>query len=113
MINTAVILAAGLGSRIRECAGKLPKGLLMMDEKTMIERSISILIEEGFTKIYIGTGYKKEEYEKLALKYSQITCVYNPKYETTGSLFTLFQFKDYIKEDFVLLESDLVYESAA
>jgi 2-aminoethylphosphonate-pyruvate transaminase len=113
MINTAVILAAGLGSRIRECAGKLPKGLLMMDEKTMIERSISILIEEGFTKIYIGTGYKKEEYEKLALKYSQITCVYNPKYETTGSLFTLFQFKDYIKEDFVLLESDLVYERAA
>lgn len=113
MVNTAVILAAGLGSRIRERTGKLPKGFLVMNEMTMIERSLSILIEEGFTNIYIGTGYKKEVYEKLTENYSQITCVYNPNYESTGSLFTLFQFKDIIKEDFLLLESDLIYEKAA
>lgn len=112
MVNTAIILAAGMGSRIRERTGELPKGFLKMDEKAMIEKSISHLLETGINKIYIGTGYRKEEYEKLALKYPQIECVYNPSYETTGSMFTLYQCKDYIKDDFLLLESDLLYEKS-
>jgi 2-aminoethylphosphonate-pyruvate transaminase len=47
MIKTAVILAAGMGSRIRKRAGNRPKGFLMIDEKSIIEHSISKLIEAG------------------------------------------------------------------
>ncbi|MFC3885407.1 2-aminoethylphosphonate aminotransferase [Bacillus songklensis] len=113
MIKTAVILAAGMGSRIREWTGNRPKGFLMIDEKPIIENSISKLLEMGISKIFIGTGYMREAYEKLAFKYPQIQCIYNPKYETTGSMLTLYQLKDYIKEDFLLLESDLIYEKVA
>ncbi|MGG2090009.1 2-aminoethylphosphonate aminotransferase [Priestia aryabhattai] len=113
MIKTAVILAAGMGSRIRKRAGNRPKGFLMIDEKSIIEHSISKLIEAGVKTIFIGTGYMKEEYEKLMVRYPQIKCVYNSRYETTGSLFTLYQFKNYIKEDFLLLESDVIYEKSA
>ena len=56
MIKTAVILAAGMGSRIRERAGDRPKGFLLSDEKSIIEHSISKLIEAGVKKIFIGTG---------------------------------------------------------
>jgi len=46
MIKTAVILAAGMGSRIRKRAGNRPKGFLMIDEKSIIEHSISKLIKQ-------------------------------------------------------------------
>lgn len=113
MVKAAIILAAGMSSRIRERTGERPKGFLMMEEKSIIEMSISNLLEMGITKIYIGTGYNAQEYEKLALTYPQIQCVFNPKFESTGSLCTLLQFKDLIMEDFLLLESDLIYEKDA
>lgn len=113
MVKTAVILAAGLGSRIRERTGEHPKGFLQIEDKPMIEFSIENLIDAGITTILIGTGFRKEEYESLSLKYSQIKCVFNPLYDSSGSLFTLYQLKDDIKDDFLLLESDLVYEKKA
>ncbi len=113
MIKTAVILAAGLGSRIRERTGEHPKGFLKLDNKPIIEISIENLLDVGIDKIIIGTGYRSEEYESLALKYSQIQCVFNPLYDSSGSLLTLYQLKDDIKDDFLLLESDLVYEKKA
>lgn len=113
MVKTAVILAAGMGSRIRALTGDEPKGFLKIDGKTLIEHSINKLLESGIQQILIGTGYKKESYERLALTYPQIKCVYNPNYETTGSMTTLYQLKNDIKGDFLLLESDLMYEKKA
>jgi 2-aminoethylphosphonate-pyruvate transaminase len=110
MIKTAVILAAGLGSRMASRTKDLPKGLLVVDEKAIIEHSICKLIAAGIDKIVIGTGYMRKKYEELALNYPQIQCVYNDKYHTTGSMYTLYQLKDYISGDFLLLESDLLYE---
>ncbi|WP_343032844.1 NTP transferase domain-containing protein [Cytobacillus depressus] len=113
MIKTAVILAAGMSSRICQQAGGKPKGFLMIEDTSIIELSILKLLEKGITKIYIGTGYEGREYESLAFKYPQIQCVSNPNFASTGSLFTLFRFKDFIDDDFLLLESDLIYEKAA
>lgn len=113
MIKTAVILAAGMGKRIREKSGDMPKGFLAFDEKPMVQYSIEKLLNAGVTKILIGTGYKSESYEELKKQYPQIECVYNEKYETTGSMYTLYLLKNYIHEDFLLLESDLLYEKSA
>lgn len=113
MIRTAVIVAAGLGSRMGERTLDRPKGFLEIDNKPIIEHSIMKLLDMGIDKIVIGTGYLSEVYEQLALKYPQIKCVYNEKYESTGSMYTLYQLKNHIYEDFVLLESDLIYEKNA
>jgi 2-aminoethylphosphonate-pyruvate transaminase len=113
MVEAAVILAAGMGSRIRERTGYNPKGFLQLDGKSLIEHSITKLLATGIKKIFIGTGFMKEAYEELARKYSQIQCVYNPEYESTGSMYTLYPLRDIISEDFLLLESDLIYEKAA
>jgi 2-aminoethylphosphonate-pyruvate transaminase len=113
VVNAAVILAAGLGSRIRERSGEHPKGFLLLDDKPIIEHSILKLLEAGISKIYLATGYKKEDYESLAAKYPQIQCVFNEKYASSGSMYTLYQLKEVIKEDFLLLESDLIYEKKA
>ena len=113
MTKVAVILAAGLGSRIKEFSSRMPKGFIEINGISLIERSIKILINEGISKILIGTGYKSHFYDRLKSKYSCITTFKNDKFSATGSFHTLFVLKNLIKEDFLLLESDLLYEKFA
>ncbi len=112
MIKTAVILAAGLGSRLKDLTKNKPKGFLEVGGVTLIERSIRKLLDAGITKIIIGTGYLKDSFNEYVKKYPQIKCVENKDYASTGSMFTLYNLRNEIHEDFLLLESDLLYEKA-
>ena len=113
MIRTAVIIAAGLGMRLKDHFDLKPKGFLEIGNLPIIERSINILLKNNINKIIIGTGYMSEYFEKLAKKYSQIKCIKNKEYFTTGNVYTLYNMKDHINDDFLLLESDLIYEEKA
>ena len=95
MINNAVILAAGLGSRIESLSKDKPKGFIEINNITLIERSIENLINEGITSIYIGTGYKSLFYENLKNKYDSIITVKNLDYKSTGSFHNLYQFNQF------------------
>lgn len=114
MIKTAVIMAAGMGTRFGNLTESIPKGFIEAGGISMIERSIKTLIECGINRIIIGTGYHKEKYEALSEKYPQIECCFSPRYAETNSMYTLFNCQDIIgNEDFLLLESDLVFEKKA
>lgn len=114
MIKTAVIMAAGMGTRFGNLTESIPKGFIEAGGISMIERSIKTLIECGINRIIIGTGYHKEKYEALSEKYPQIECCFSPRYAETNSMYTLYNCQDIIgKEDFLLLESDLVFEKKA
>ncbi|MDO4948615.1 MAG: phosphocholine cytidylyltransferase family protein [Bacteroidales bacterium] len=114
MIQTAVIMAAGLGTRFGKYTELIPKGFVEFNDRAMVLRSIDTLIDCGIERIIIGTGWKKEMYEALMEKYPQIECVYSPHYAETNSMFTLYSCREAIgNEDFLLLESDLVYERKA
>jgi 2-aminoethylphosphonate-pyruvate transaminase len=109
-IHSAVILAAGMGRRLQNVVKDIPKGFLKLGEKTIIEESISKLFEFGIKRIVIVTGYLSEFYEGLAKEYSGIETLRNDVYATSGSMYSLACAKDVMKEDFLLLESDLIYE---
>lgn len=110
MVTTAVILAAGLGSRFGTMTNEMPKGFIEVGGLSMIIRSINTLIACGINRIIIGTGYKKEAYESLKDKYSQIECVFSPRFADTNSMYTLWNCRETIgNDDFILLESDIVY----
>jgi len=110
MINTAVILAAGTGSRLKDITKSRPKGFISIGRKPVIKLSIEKLFDAGIAKIIIGTGFLSDIYEKFAQKYSGIECVKNPVFKDTGSMYTLYNLRRKIDADFLLLESDLVYE---
>lgn len=110
MVNTAVILAAGLGSRLKERTTHQPKGFVEIDGMAIVERSIQQLLASGITQIMIGTGYLSEFYEQLSEKYPAITCIHNNDYRDSGSMYTLYQMKDVLTSAFLLLESDLLYD---
>ena len=113
MIDTAVIMAAGLGSRLGKHSQLKPKGFLILNDLPIIERSINILLNNGIKKIIIGTGHLANHYENLKKKYPQIICVRNDIYALTSSFFTLYNLKREVNKDFLLLESDLLYEARA
>lgn len=113
-INTAVIMAAGLGTRFGKYTEKVPKGFIKCGDVSMVERSINTLIDSGITRIVIGTGYHKEMYEALQSVYPEVECVFSPRYAETNSMYTLYNCHEAIgDDDFVLLESDLVFEKKA
>ena len=113
-INTAVIMAAGLGTRFGKMTKKIPKGFVEVGGKAMVVRSVETLLSCGIEKIIIGTGYQKEAYEELSKIYPQIECYFNERYAQTNSMCTLFNARSLVgDDDFILLESDLVFEQRA
>jgi len=107
-------MAAGLGSRFGGRTELIPKGFVEVNGKPMVIRSIEALFRCGIEKIIIGTGYHKEWYEKLAENDNRIKCCFSPFFATTNSMWTLRNCASEIgDDDFILLESDLVYEDKA
>ena len=114
MVTTAVIMAAGLGSRFGKMTETIPKGFIEVGGQSMVIRSIETLIACGIQRIIIGTGYKKEAYEALQAQYPQIKCVFSPRYAETNSMYTLWNCREVIgNDDFILLESDIIYSQNA
>jgi 2-aminoethylphosphonate-pyruvate transaminase len=108
----AVILAAGLGSRIRDMHS-MPKGFIQLGDQPIIQESIQTLKQFGVTDILIITGYAADYYEALAKTDAALATVFNPNYDRFGSLYSLYCAKDWVKNDFLVLESDIIYEKSA
>lgn len=107
-VKVAVILAAGKRDEFNK-----PSGCLNVEDFTLIERSIRVLKENGIEKIIMITGYKEAYYKEILKNEECITFITNNKYKWTGTMQSLFLAKEYINEDFILVESDLIYESKA
>ena len=114
-INTAVIMAAGLGTRFGTLTERKPKGFIPYKGKAMVIRAIETMMGCGIERIIIGTGYHKEYYEELETRFpSIIQCVFNPRFAETNSMYTLWICREAIgTSDFLLFESDLVFEKNA
>ena len=105
-----------MGIRLRNLTGLLPKGLLQIGDKSLISRSLESLKNEGIDRAIIVTGFQQSHYhvhlQQLAVK-PELEFVHSKQFAKTGSMHSLFVAKNYLKEDFLLLESDLLYESRA
>lgn len=114
MVSTAVIMAAGMGTRFGRYTESIPKGFVEFKGVPMVVRSIETLLGCGVERIIIGTGYHKEYYESLKAKYPMLETCFSPRYAETNSMYTLWNMRGMIgDEDFLLLESDIVYEDKA
>lgn len=108
----AVILAAGQGIRIRD-HHILPKGFLEVGGQAIIEQSIAALHKVGIEEILLVTGYSDFAYRQLAERTVGLSWVHNPYYAEYASLYSLYCAKDWVDDDVLLLESDILYQERA
>ncbi|NFI52974.1 winged helix-turn-helix transcriptional regulator [Clostridium botulinum] len=107
-VKEAVILAAG---RARDF-GK-PVGMLEIEDFKLIDRTLNILKENGINKITIITGYESACYEEYFKNNKNINLVKSDKYKWTGTMYSLSLAREYVKDDFLLIENDLIFEKRA
>jgi len=113
-IDTAVILAAGRGTRLAGEVSDRPKGFLAVGDRPIVLESIERLQAAGIRRVVIVTGHLAGHYEGLAARLGPVvTTVHNPEYAASGSMYSLYCARDQVAGDFLLLESDLVYEPRA
>lgn len=104
-MKTAVILTAR-----RERDSDIPYPLIPFDgEKCLIDRTLDILRQLGIVNIVMVTGFKSELFE--AYNHEDVTILKNDDYRFTASMASLAVAKDFIHEDFLLIEGDTFYES--
>ena len=114
MIDTAVILAAGMGTRLEQAGFEHPKGFLRLGELPIVEESVMRLQAVGVTTIVIVTGYRSQYYEALSERYpGVIQTIHNERFADSGSLYSLYLAREALRQPFLLLESDLLYEQRA
>lgn len=112
----AIILAAGMGKRLKELTSNATKCMVEVNGVTMIERMLSQLEQLKLNRIVVVVGYEGEKLMKYidTLKiHTPIVYVNNEIYYKTNNIYSLFMAKDYlVEDDTLLLESDLIFEDA-
>ena len=111
--RAAVILAAGMGTRLRDLFSDRPKGFVEIGGETLIDRSLRLLRERGLERVVIVAGYLGDRYHELAKRRPGVEVVDNAAYATTGSMASLARALEVVDEDHLVLESDLFYEARA
>ncbi len=106
----AIIMAAGIGSRLENISGNRPKCLIEMDGISLISRSVSLLAAQGITDITVITGYKSELVQQELQK--RVSYLHNPYFEVTNSIASLWLAKELLHDDLILMNADLYYETA-
>lgn len=110
----AIILAAGMGSRLKELTKNNTKCMVKVNGVTLIDRMLHQIEKNKIDRIIIVVGYKgeilKEYINSLDIKIP-ITFVENPIYNKTNNIYSLYLAREYLtKDDTLLFESDLIFE---
>lgn len=114
-ITTALLLAAGTGNRLYPLTRNLPKCLTLVNEKSILERLVISLKQQGFKRLVIVTGHQGNciseflgtIYEGMTIEY-----IFSPLYKITNNIYSLWMAREIISEPFMLIESDLVFDES-
>ena len=102
----AIILAAGSGLRLGQHTKDVPKALLDLNGKSILERQISLLREHGVNEIFVVTGYKREKHILKDIEY-----IFNPRYSETEQLASMMVARTKIFDDVLVIFGDILFDS--
>jgi phosphoenolpyruvate phosphomutase len=111
----AIILAAGIGSRLMPETHDYPKALLKLDGKAILDIELENLTANGINDIIIVTGHKHETIERYVTAqypHLNITFVMNRRFAATNYIYSLWLTRDLINDAVVIMHGDIVFESS-
>lgn len=106
----AIILAAGLGTRLRPMTNNCPKALIKVQDKPLIEYQIEYLKEKDINEITVVVGYLKEQFNYLVEKYN-VELVYNDKYDVYNNFYSLYLVKNKLADSYVIDADNYIFKN--
>ena len=106
-VKRAVIVAAGIGQRMRPVTLTTPKPLISVNGTRMIDSVIAALHANGITEIYAVVGWLKEAFASLPEQYPGLTLIENPYYDSCNNISSLYMAREHL-EDVVILDADQI-----
>lgn len=114
-VTTAILLAAGTGTRLLPLTKEAPKCLTIVSGQPILGRLIHNLRLQGIRRLVVVIGHLGEQIREYLQQHAsdmQINYVSNPVYQTTNNIYSLWLAKEQIREPFLLVESDLVFDAS-
>ena len=114
-VTTAVLLAAGMGSRLHPLTQNMPKCHTMINGASILERLVICLNQHGFKRLIVVTGHLEHcirEFLGTQVGSMTVEYVFSPLYETTNNIYSLWMARERIHEPFLLVESDLIFDES-
>jgi choline kinase len=114
-VTTALLLAAGTGSRLHPLTKDMPKCLTMVNGVPILDRLVACLNQQGFKRLIVVTGHLENRIrEFLGNRAGNMTIdyIFSPLYEVTNNISSLWMAREIINEPFLLIESDLVFHAS-
>jgi choline kinase len=112
-VHTALLLAAGTGSRLAPLTDKTPKCLVPVNERSILKRLVDALRLHNFKRLVIVVGHQADSIRSFLGTRAgtmEITYITSPVYKTTNNIYSLWLARKEINEPFLLIESDLVFD---
>lgn len=106
----AIILAAGMGTRLRPLTNDRPKCMVEVNGISMVERQIQFLHDTGITDITLVSGYKAECLNFLKSKYG-VDIIFNDKYDVCNNIYSLFLVKERLKNTYIIEGDVYLYKN--
>ena len=112
----AIILAAGMGKRLKELTQDNTKCMVKVNGVTLIDRMLHQIDRQNLSQIVIVVGYKGQKLidyvNELNIR-TPVTFIDNPIYDKTNNIYSLALAKEWLcKDDTLLFESDLIFEDS-
>jgi choline kinase len=105
-VSKAIILAAGVGSRLRPLTDDLPKCLLEVGAQTIVDQQVAALGRCGITEVIIVVGYRGDRIRGHLG--DRVRYLDNPRYEATNSLYSLWLAREELVTGALILNSDVL-----
>jgi len=110
----ALILAAGLGSRLAPLTDNCPKALVSVNGKPILVKQIDNLLDNGIRDITVVAGYKAEVLSKTVSHiFPEVNIIINQDYSTTNNMYSAYLGCDSMgDDDFLMLNGDVFFDSS-